>query len=60
MDWQARNDRARFADQKALDNRLAELEGKLAETLGMSFQLTVFVHFATKFFQTSSTTVLRP
>jgi len=37
MNWQARNDRARIADQKALNDRLTGLEGnaELAETLGM-------------------------
>jgi len=37
MGWQARNDRARIADQRALNDRLTRLEGnaELAETLGV-------------------------
>jgi len=38
MDWQAQNDRARIADQKALNDRLTGLQGNVAElakTLGM-------------------------
>jgi len=36
MDWQVSNDRARIADQNALDDRLIELEGNLAEILGIN------------------------
>jgi len=49
MDWQARNDRARIADQKALDDRLTELEGNLAETLGMSLLVTGLTQFISRF-----------
>jgi len=57
MDWQAQNDHARFADQKALNDRLTELEGNLAETLGMSLLCALITPFDTGFSQMSSTTV---